>query len=154
MEAGDGCDVFVFDLDGVLIMPSEEGVKPRRLGISLLNLAIEVGVAYIFSGRPRSERGEILLHLREGGANVGGVKALLLKPRPGIGEIPWKLEAFEEILSTEGCVGEVHDDNPYVLSALRRRVDYGLVLHYDSDSYEVVYGYSRLLKMLPGRLKL
>ncbi|BAN89930.1 hypothetical protein [Aeropyrum camini] len=123
-----GCGVVVFDFDGVLAETSGGEVRQRPLGVVLARRLIGRGYrVYIVSGRPDREEGLIKRLLREWCIPLAGVRGILLR-RSGVGEVDHKLESIMQIEAREGCVGEVHDDNPYVLEALRRRAE-TLVLH-------------------------
>jgi len=123
------CPVAVFDVDGVLVEGDPWlGVRPRRLGVAVLSELLWKGFrVYIVTGRPASRRGETLAHLREAGVPVERLAGLLTDSW-GVGEVASKLRNVELVLSREGCIGEVHDDNPSVLEAVGRRAE-ALVLH-------------------------
>ena len=132
------CMVFVFDYDGVL---SLEG-GPRRLGVRLLLEALALnGRVYIVSGRPSHEASIITGLLREQGIPASRIRGILLRGRGS--EVHHKLEAYREVESREGCLGEIHDDNPEALWPARRIVERGLILHYD-EFCEPIHGYSIL----------
>ncbi len=133
------CDVYVFDYDGVLVYAGTG--EPRRVGIDALLEATRIGVAYLVSGRPTHERSIILATLRDAGVPVSKLGGVVLRSR---GSEAWhKLEAYMTIRDREGCIGEIHDDNPEVLYPARRLVERGLILHYD-DHCEPLHGYSLL----------
>ena len=140
MAAGkmEECMVFVFDYDGVL---SVEG-EPRRLGVRLLLEALDLdGRVYIVSGRPRYERDVIVRFLREQGVSPSRVRGIILRGRGS--EEYHKLEAYRVVADREGCLGEIHDDNPEALWPARRIVARGLILHYD-EYCEPLHGHSIL----------
>lgn len=112
--------------------------SPRRLGVECLVYLLDSGYSvYIHSGRRRVDAGRLRAALRMAGVPLSRVSGVLLRDRP-VAEADWKLYTASEILSREGCIGEAHDDNPYVLAALRRTVAAG-VLH-EGDSCFTVYG--------------
>ncbi|GBF09243.1 hypothetical protein apy_09680 [Aeropyrum pernix] len=122
------CRTVVFDFDGVMAEGFQGEVRPRPLGVALARRLIGRGYrVYVVSGRPEQERSLIARLLREWCIPLGGVRGIILRRR-GVGEVDHKLESIMEVEAREGCVREVHDDNPYVLEALRRRVE-TLVLH-------------------------
>ncbi len=134
------CHVYIFDVDGVLVYPWGE---PRPLGFKALSWALADGAVYIVSGRPARERGLLTRLLRSISVKPGLIAGYYLRQDPGIGEVEHKLSSVQDILSTEGCILEVHDDNPRVLDSLRRLVTGGLILHYN-DNCEAVYGSTRI----------
>ncbi len=121
------CPVYIFDFDGVLI--DSEG-EPRRVGVEALRQAAGMGRVYILSGRPPRDRGKVLGVLRSLGV-LAVVEDVILGRGRGVPEEEYKYERALEILSTEGCILEVHDDNPRVLDRLSRLARGGLVLHYN-----------------------
>ena len=132
------CLVFVFDFDGVLA----RGDEPRELGVRFLAKAVKLGGrVYIVSGRRPRDRGVIRTILKEAGIGLNRLRGLYL--REAGSEEAFKLEVYREIYDREGCIGEIHDDNPEALWPARKLVDHGLILHYD-DYCEVLYGYSIL----------
>ncbi|MCE4601300.1 MAG: HAD family hydrolase [Desulfurococcales archaeon] len=132
------CPVFVFDFDGVIV--SEGGLRTR--GVEALGEALEMGGrVYIVSGRRPSNRGYIGGILREAGFSVARLGGLYL--RESGSEESFKLETYIRIRDLEGCIGEIHDDNPEALWPARRLVEHGLILHYD-EYCEAIYGYSIL----------
>ncbi len=138
------CMVFVFDFDGVLAVPLEEGmVAPRARGLEALKEATGMGVVYVLTGRSVNEKSIITSLLSESGVSLSGVSIITRSTGDSRGEVNYKISAMEDIYGVEGCIGELHDDNPYVLASARRRVIRGGVLHYD-DICEPLYGYSVL----------
>ncbi|MEB3774533.1 MAG: hypothetical protein GSR86_06390 [Desulfurococcales archaeon] len=134
------CMVFVFDIDGVLL--DREGESIRSIGVEALRWAVEHGAVYIISGRSSRDKGFILDLLKSVEVRVGGIEDVLMRvPGDRRGEVDVKREYLLEVLSREGCILEVHDDNPRVLDASRRIVKGGLVLHYD-NTCEAIYGRS------------
>ena len=130
MGGDDQCLVAVFDVDGVLLEadPLGLGVRPRPLGIEALRELLEQGFrVYIVTGRPAGRRGETLYQLRAAGVPVERLAGVLMDEW-GVGELASKLRNIERVLEREGCIGEVHDDNPEVLSSVGRRA-YALILH-------------------------
>ncbi|GAB6147509.1 hypothetical protein [Stetteria hydrogenophila] len=121
------CDVFVFDFDGVLA----RGGAPRPLGVGMLKAALELGVVYVYSGRPREDLGVVLEVLEEAGVARGSLAGILLRAGSA-GELEAKRGHLEIILRREGCVGEVHDDNEEALwLAWEVAAPRALVLHGD-----------------------
>ena len=144
LNNGEACEVFIFDFDGVLAKAAEgEAPAPRLLGISLLRTATARGIVYIYTGRHCRERDLILSLLREWGIRPSRINGILCRSS-GVSEVDAKLGHLARVLEVEGCIGEVHDDNPYILSSIRRHTRFhALVLHYD-DSCEVIQGRSLL----------
>jgi hypothetical protein len=136
----DECLVFVFDFDGVLAVNNERGeVVARPAGTEAIREALSLGVVYILTGRRRAERGLIMSLLAREGVNVARVSIVARGARDRRSEVDYKSSSLLEILNAEGCVGEVHDDNPYVLEAVRRHVSRGGVLHHERGC-EPLYG--------------
>ena len=135
------CYVAVIDVDGVLLRIGPEGVlEPRPLGLKVVEVLAGLGYTiHIHTGRPRRDRELVLSALREAGLRLSRVSCLRFRDRP-VGEVEWKLLGIQEALESEGCVGEVHDDNPEVLASVRRLVGGG-VLHWD-DGCGLLYGYT------------
>lgn len=138
------CMVFVFDFDGVLAVPLEEGmVAPRARGLKALKEATGMGAVYVLTGRRVNEKSIITSLLSGAGIGLSGVSIITRSTGDSRREVDYKISAMEDIYGIEGCIGELHDDNPYVLASARRRVIRGGVLHYD-DICEPLYGYSVL----------
>ncbi len=123
------CLVAVFDVDGVLLESDwYHGVRPREIGVNVLRELLAKGYrVYIVSGRPEARRGETLDQLRKAGIPIERLAGVMLD-RWGVGERASKLRNIEAIMLREGCIGEVHDDNPEVLSSVGRRA-HALLLH-------------------------
>ncbi len=135
------CDVIVFDFDGVLV---NEDLRPRHLGVSLLKEAIEKGFSvYIVSGRPKEEIHIIKDFLKNINVRPGSLRAIMLRSSTNISERDWKILAYNKIIDKEGCIAEVHDDNPYVLGSIKKFNVGALVLHLP-DRCEILKGRSRL----------
>ncbi|MCE4603272.1 MAG: hypothetical protein F7B18_08830, partial [Desulfurococcales archaeon] len=92
--------------------------------------AAGMGRVYILSGRPPRDRGKVLNVLGDLGL-IHLVEDVVLGRERGVPEEEYKYEMALEILSTEGCILEVHDDNPRVLDRLSRLARGALVLHYN-----------------------
>lgn len=123
------CTVYVFDFDGVVV--DYEG-EPRWVGVEALRQAAERGIVYIVSGRPARDRGKVLRILKDLGLD-GLVHGVILGRRRGEPEEEYKYERALELLSSEGCILEIHDDNPRVLDRLSGIPRGGLILHYDNN---------------------
>ena len=140
------CTVAVFDVDGVLLSNQDSA---RPVGVKSLLFLLDAGYrVYIHSGRSRREAGSLRRALREAGIPLSRVAGLLLRDRP-VPEVDWKLYSAGLVVDREGCIGEAHDDNPYVLAALRRTVITG-VLH-EGSSCLVLYGSSIVPWCRPSR---
>ncbi len=138
------CDVIVFDFDGVLV---DYNLRPRPLGVSLLKEAVKGGlVVYIVSGRLKDELYTVKNALKDMDIKTNKLKDILLRPSSRLSEKNWKLMAYSRIIDKEGCIAEVHEDNPYVLSSIRKLGIETLVLHvYEgSERCEVLKGKPRL----------
>ncbi len=130
--------VFVFDYDGVIY--DREGIRSK--GIEALQEAISLaGIIYIVTGRWRKEEKTIRRVLVEAGVSHNKVKRIITRRRGS--EIAHKLEAYTSIIDYEGCIGEIHDDNPEVLWPARRLVTRGLILHHNNEC-EPIHGYTLL----------
>ncbi len=130
------CNIIVLDFDGVVV---KENLEIREIGRRILSEAKRMGLRiYIVTGRHKREVPEIRRILREAG---GRAIDILARPEHGIAERDWKLSAYEEVLDKEGCIAEIHDDNPYVLESARRLGINALVLH-SNETCEVIYGKS------------
>ncbi len=137
------CSVFVFDFDGVLAASTEGGrIVAREAGISALREALGVGTVYVLSGRVSQEKWIIKALLSQEGL-YRGVKVVTRRPGDKRSEVDYKLSELLRILEVEGCIGEIHDNNPYVLEAARRHVLRGGILHYD-NTCEPLYGFTVL----------
>ncbi len=132
MAGGEECFVAVLDVDGVLLRRGIGGeVEVRRLGVEVARSLAEAGYRlHVHTGRRPGDRGLVLSLLREAGFPLSSTVCLMFRGERGVGEVEWKLSALQEALEREGCVGEIHDDNPEVLEAARRMVG-GAVLHWD-----------------------
>ncbi len=106
------CDVFVFDFDGVIVR--DDG-SLRPLGVKLLKEALDHGVVYIYSGRPKEDLDVIIDALAEAGGIPRRRLAGILLRRGSLGELEAKRRHLDFIIRREGCIGEVHDDNEAAL---------------------------------------
>ncbi|MCE4599498.1 MAG: hypothetical protein F7C81_04800 [Desulfurococcales archaeon] len=139
-----GCSVIVFDVDGVLM--DESGSTPRSKGLELLAEAVAGYRVYIVTGRSEAERGVIVELLRNSGIRVGDLAGILMRPRGDkSSEVALKVRLLNRVIDVEGCILELHDNNPRVLDAARKLVRGALVLHYN-DGCETLKGRSVLGK--------
>jgi hypothetical protein len=132
------CMVFVFDYDGVIVSEGE----PRSLGVEALREALSIGGrVYLVTGRRERNVHAIRSLLRSLAIPHQRIAGVITRGKGS--EVSHKLEAYREISDHEGCIGEIHDDNPEALWPARRLVSRGLILHYDNYC-EAIYGYSML----------
>jgi len=135
------CDVIVFDFDGVL---ANKDLRPRSLGVSLLKEAVKRGFSvYIVSGRLKEELHIIKDFLKSINIKPSSLQAIILRTSSNVSEKNWKILTYNRIIDKEGCIAEVHDDNPYVLDSVRRFNINTLVLHL-FDHCEILKGRSKL----------
>ncbi len=130
--AVDDCDVIVFDVDGVLL--DDTGRSVRLKGVRLLTRAVREYRVYIVTGRSEEDRWIISNMLREHGIEARELAGIFMRPRSSrVDEVTLKIELLNNIIDVEGCIREVHDNNPRVLDAARRLVEGALVLHYNDQ---------------------
>jgi hypothetical protein len=121
------CPVAVFDFDGVLVFLDGE-MWDNPDGLSCLKDAVKRGlIVYVVSGRRKRDLHLVKSFLRRHSVSLPD-KQLILRTKH-VSEIDHKLEAAYKVLEREGCIGEWHDDNPYVLDSMRKIVCRALVLY-------------------------
>jgi len=135
------CRVYIFDIDGVLLYPDN---SIRNIGINALKWALDHGRVYIVSGRSRRDVGVVYKLLKSVGVQVNHLSGIYMRePGDYRGELAVKLDYIMGVLSSEGCILEVHDDNTSVLNSVRRIVRGGVILHYN-EYCEPLYGESTI----------
>ncbi|MCE4604707.1 MAG: HAD family hydrolase [Aeropyrum sp.] len=141
------CPAVILDFDGVLAVEGPLGPEPRRLGLEILAEALSLGLkVYIVSGRREADRPVVERLLAEAGAPAGRLAGVVLRSSRKT-EVDHKLDSILRVEAREGCVAEMHDDNPYVLHSVRRHVKAGVLHH--GEQCTVLYGVALTSKCSP-----